>query len=962
MGQTASQTQEEGYDSKDDTLEQDQFRNHEHSSDEPVFSSQIHNAGNSALLPPRRPAKIKYTSSSRSRFDSAQALSPVSSRKMSNSSPYSSSPVPSSIDFSIQAEVDGKLPHPSDKKAESKRRKRERRESRRAAKLAERQAAASATLELADEPSRFAEIWDAHEAVLAAKREQEEEEPEPPVGEPVGGVVESRNTTSKKRRRESRIQVEDGPQRKSKKRKNPQNDTTSIATEHNEPSYGYTIEEPEVSGNSEINFNELAEHFYSGRKRKSQADAAEAGSETVEPRDSLDINGRSGIDLAGNGPVGTEVDGQAETYGDDFSDNGVSGMAWGTLSAAHVITGLQATASATSANEPIRDNHPSEPVLPGVIVGEETNHEAQDGMDVDGRAAPNHIGEVTDDDIEVPSSLPLPRSNGEPGAQGRATNTTSTGSKRVAKQDFFSRMADNYDESISSQSPSAAALSHKSGKGKRIAVSEGDNIAGPSTANGKSVPPKVKDMLNSPGGERAPITPSTESMVRVREIKTPVTLSGAFSELEIQNLTEAIERFRDDHKMIQHHVNELIHSNPKESRAGELWECIMAACPGRSRQKVINQTRRKFHNFVARGTWTAEQDQELREMFERYGNKYSLIGQLINRHPEDIRDRVRNYIICGDKLRKDVWSQEETDRLVTIVEQAIEEIRSQRAKLGQDNIRPVEDDINWQMVSQGMERTRSRLQCIAKWKAIKPHLAGGGLDGDAAPVEEIIQQARETATTMSYRNRSFVIKGILKSGANADSRIPWLKVRTELGNQWTRPPLMIVWFRLRRTIPNWQSLNVKEMSTILLQKFQETHKLEYPSDISQQDDLAEYREIEYRIRRGRKSNPTPKSAAIVGKESDEDDEDEREEQDETTQETSQERPPSVDLGTGSAGEKEEREVEDSEPEASNRGQSRRRLHTRPRGKRARAEDLEHDDSDNQSSDTNASQVSSIPAR
>ncbi|KAI0185264.1 hypothetical protein EV127DRAFT_315178, partial [Xylaria flabelliformis] len=299
--------------------------------------------------------------------------------------------------------------------------------------------------------------------------------------------------------------------------------------------------------------------------------------------------------------------------------------------------------------------------------------------------------------------------------------------------------------------------------------------------------------------------------------KTPATLSGAFSDFEIRNLTQSIERFRDDHGMTQVAVNDLIHRNPKEARGTELWERIMATCPGRSRQKVINQTRRRFHNFVARGTWTTEQDQELRQLYEHHGSKYAMIGQMINRHPEDVRDRIRNYIICGDNLRKDQWSQEETTRLIAIVEQAIAEIRRQRSLQGLDDSRPVEEDISWQLVSLGMDRTRSRLQCIAKWKSLKPQLSGGGLDGEVVPIEEIIQQARETATTMSYRNRFLIINEILKTNANADSRIPWLKVRTELKGKWTRPPMMIVWFRLKRTLEGWQSLNVKETCTLLLQ-------------------------------------------------------------------------------------------------------------------------------------------------
>ncbi|KAI8628132.1 hypothetical protein F5Y19DRAFT_439757 [Xylariaceae sp. FL1651] len=584
---------------------------------------------------------------------------------------------------------------------------------------------------------------------------------------------------------------------------------------------------------------------------------------------------------------------------------------------------------------------------------------------VNRKAIPYNINGISDEDSEVPSSVPRPSSAGEASAHRNATTTVSSGRKRVVKPDFFSRVVEEDDNKNDFQSPTAAALSRKKDKGKQVATLQYDTEAGPSVTNGKSKQPKITGVLGdnaSVDGDDAG-TPLTQSVVRLRTPKAPVTLSGVFSDFELRNLSQAIERYREDNGKTQYEVNELIHSNPKDSKTGELWECIMATCPGRSRQKVINQTRRRFHNFVARGTWTPEQEQELKQMYDQYGNKYALIGQLINRHPEDIRDRIRNYLICGDKQRKDQWSQEEQDQLIAIVEQAIAQIHQERVKRGDMSDRPVEEDINWQLVSQGMGRTRSRLQCISKWKAVKPQLAGGGLDGETAPIEEIIQKARETATTMSYRNRFLIVKAILRTGASADSRIPWLKVRTELSLKWTRPPLMVVWFRLRRTLPNWQTLNVKEICTLLIQNFQHTHMLEYPSEENSDLDFdAEYREIEYKIKRGRKSGTSAKSPAIVTKNNDDDDDEAiRDQLDATGEEATEEalvshhhRRSSVDLGVGSIGE-DEPEVEDSEPEV----HTRRRRSTRSRGNHI---ELQEGVSDSQSSDTNASQVSSIPAR
>ncbi|KAI0542609.1 hypothetical protein GGR58DRAFT_256018 [Xylaria digitata] len=871
-------------------------------------------------------------------------------------------------------------------------RKRERKESRRAAKLAKQQAEASSSLEAGQEESLFSDIWLSQERAAATKQEKQDEEDlgiemvEPQIVE----LVESQTAVSKKRKRKSHTHAEDEPQHSSKRHKNSDSGTSAIPAGSDGEAHSDAIEEPETSDNGDINFNDLAEQLYSGRKRKSRRDATEeesgpvieTASEHEEPVEDMDVDERIESGLVRNELVESEADDEVERYQDDDidhdyhnNDDGSDDLALEAPSTRHAITTRSTSTSMENSSQPTHVTRNDE-LVTGILHDEVVDHEVQNGVGIGEGVVSSHI-DSSAYDVEVPSSMPHPSSAGEDSTKRRSANKTNSGRKRVPKTDYFRRMVDQIEKDTGNQSPSTAALTRRNekGKGKQIAALEDEAQAGPSTANGRARKHKITNMLkDSPDAEAA--TPSSESVVRLRTPKTPVTLSGAFHESEIQSLNQAIEQFREDHGMTQRQVNDLVHSNPKESRAGELWERIMATTPGRSRQKVINQTRRRFHNFVARGTWTPEQENELRQMYEQYGNKYAQIGQFINRHPEDVRDRIRNYIICGDKLRKDQWSQEESDKLVAIVEQAIAEIRSQRAKRGLNDDRPVEEDINWQLVSQGMGRTRSRLQCISKWKAIKPQLTGGGLDGETAPTEEIIHQARETATTMSYRNRSLVIKEILKTGANADSRIPWLKIRNELEGRWTRPPLMVVWFRLRRTVPNWQSLNVKEICTLLLQNFNNTHKLEYPDEAGNELDLkAEYREIEYKIKKGRKNNPNIKSAAFISKTSDDEDENDeegeteiaiREQLDATNDEAAEaeaeaevprgKRHDSVDLGASDK----DREVQDSEPEAQARSHRRRR--------RARSEshvkrrDIRQDESDDQSSDTNASQVSSIPAR
>ncbi|KAJ8124634.1 hypothetical protein O1611_g9005 [Lasiodiplodia mahajangana] len=655
------------------------------------------------------------------------------------------------------AEIDDASAHTlaqGQRKMEKQRRKEERRAAKRAKQEQEQQQEQQlvSRLENVEEPNHLAEILDSQEHMIAARRQRvEEAPPEAYTNEP----AKVQNTSSKKRKRRSRNPADDTSERSPKKSKSPSSRKDGIAAEQDKLARDDVIEGPEESSNGGINFKDLAEQHYRRRKkdkRKSHHDAlvdesglsTETGLGPGEHSRILETDDQMEADLSRNGLGGHEAPNRIEVhqggdadhvYDSDNSDN----MASRAISTGHIITADQFSSSARDSSN-------------------------------DGNTALGYV--------EIPSSVPRPGSTDGPGAIRSATNRTSTGRKRVVKPDFFSRIVDEVGESIN-QSPSTAALlrREKKGKEKLVPSSEYETRTSPPSTNGKPRRSKATNMLDGD----VSMTPPTSSVNRTQTPTTPVTLSGAFSELEIRNLSRAVERFRDGHNMTQPQVNELIHSNPKGQSAVEFWGSIVATCPGRSRRQVMDQTRRRFHNFVARGTWTAEQDQELRQMYEQYGNKYAMIGQAINRHPEDIRDRIRNYIICGDNQNKNRWSQEEVDQLIEIVEEATAEIRRERDMRGQDDNLPVEEDINWQMVSQSMGRTRSRLQCIVKWKAIKAKLNGDGLDGETLSVEEIVQQAWDTATTISYRNRRIIIQEILKSSVNTDSRIPWLTIRRELG-------------------------------------------------------------------------------------------------------------------------------------------------------------------------------------
>ncbi|KAI1139353.1 hypothetical protein F5Y05DRAFT_345577 [Hypoxylon sp. FL0543] len=428
--------------------------------------------------------------------------------------------------------------------------------------------------------------------------------------------------------------------------------------------------------------------------------------------------------------------------------------------------------------------------------------------------------------------------------------------KRVAKQTFFDRTGE------------------RNTNGTKDHASSSSPVAGPSKVASKKQL-KVSAMLK--GHPEDSPEPQVSSS---RQLATPKTknsyphqlIKGQFSEFELRNITQAVERWRDEHNLTQVEVNDLIQGNPKEVGSHQFWSRIAATCPNRSRQKVINQCRRKFHNFVARGTWTPEQQEELKRMWEMHGNKFSIIGKLINRHPEDVRDRIRNYVVCGENRRVDPWTQEEEAKLQSIISDALRIIRSQRQDKRRKTQEPDEDLIDWQRVSELMDRTRSRLQCIQKWKLMNRQQANrGSIDGgEVLPVDQIIQNARDEAGTLSSRERYRIVKAIRACDVNSDSRIPWAKVRSQhLNDQWSRPTLMVVWSRLKHSIPDWNVMSVPEVIHRLSKKYHETRQLEYPSE-DDYDPNAEYTEIERKVNRMLKvHHRTPKTPNTVIKTDDE---------------------------------------------------------------------------------------------
>jgi hypothetical protein len=303
-------------------------------------------------------------------------------------------------------------------------------------------------------------------------------------------------------------------------------------------------------------------------------------------------------------------------------------------------------------------------------------------------------------------------------------------------------------------------------------------------------------------------------------------------------LDKIVQEFRQEHDMTQFEINELMKQNPREKLPNELWNRLEAACTTRKRQKIINVCRQRFHNFVARGTWTAEQDDELMEQINRYGQKWSVIGKNINRHQKDVRDRWRNFLICRGKIVESHWSPEEESRFLDIVLEALRIFGEQR-KAHPDifGSKTNEQLVDWGIISERMGHSRTRLQCQEKWRRLR---AAHKLDDRFADqLPEWIpygaswrhDKARKELRQFTHEDKYKLVCAISEADVRSDAKIPWAKVEERMGlkGKVERVTLMIMWSRLRAAVPDQEDKNTTQCAEHLVEMYESEGGL--PADI-----------------------------------------------------------------------------------------------------------------------------------
>lgn len=472
----------------------------------------------------------------------------------------------------------------------------------------------------------------------------------------------------------------------------------------------------------------------------------------------------------------------------------------------------------------------------GSLAVNTNNHEAEATMaQTNGNmAAPN-------DESRTTGHLPATQTPRGERSSAHTTPRSSRTYSRQPKPSFYERSAEDTAQAFAELPSNEVAATPRATKSKakrRLPVDVPDAESAPSKRQRSSLlgPPKSSNAPKTPKDADAPNnTPGRRKAPETATRNSTGYLTGVFTKTEVSQVEGAVEAFRQDHGLEQHELNAMIQQNPKDpsikdnSLHEELWSRVLDACPTRPRQKLLNWCRQKFHNFVARATWTPEQDEELRQMVRQHGTRWNVIGQLINRHQKDVRDRWRNYLVAGSSQKKHQWSQEEEKEFLEIVGEVLSIFRKERERDPNNDMfksgRTDEELVDWNVVAERMKHTRSRLQCQEKWRRMRESskINATILAGQLEPDQRWrLRRARMEVASLSHADMYHIVLAIrnMDGGAKDDASINWKAVLDSQRKKYHRYTGMLLWHRLRQLVPDHETKNVQDCAKELITMYQ----------------------------------------------------------------------------------------------------------------------------------------------
>ena len=325
---------------------------------------------------------------------------------------------------------------------------------------------------------------------------------------------------------------------------------------------------------------------------------------------------------------------------------------------------------------------------------------------------------------------------------------------------------------------------------------------------------------------------------------------GMFTEREITKIEALRNAYCEEHEINKWKFNEFIHA-PVRGNADvvELWDSIHELFPYRTRMSVSRFCRRKFHNFPARGVWTESGDEMLRKAVAEKGNSWKAVGALINRFPEDCRDRYRNYHVNAENRNRTHWTEAETKNLCWAVYDCMLARKAEAKKAKEEKYRgrdmpesePEDSDqeirdmklINWQAVSDRMGESggsRSRLQCSFKWGKLKK----AERDQYMREIRDMLKDHKKSEgrkpkwrhrrairklRNMKSGDRHHLLQALLTCDVEKEENIHWRKLGDEeFRARWTTRDKKAAWEVFKKGVPGSDTADYRDVVQHLLDK------------------------------------------------------------------------------------------------------------------------------------------------
>ncbi|KAG4430359.1 hypothetical protein IFR05_014163 [Cadophora sp. M221] len=334
---------------------------------------------------------------------------------------------------------------------------------------------------------------------------------------------------------------------------------------------------------------------------------------------------------------------------------------------------------------------------------------------------------------------------------------------------------------------------------------------------GKSTTPKSSTSKAKTPKSRTPKLPPSSQV-------TPASKGARIPEEDVRTIADAVESYREEYDLKQSDLNDIIQGQATNENGRRFWSYMYEEVPHLLKPKVQNHCRRNFHNFEARGSWTPEADQDLRDAYERNPGKWKQIGAELNRFSEDCRDRWRNYLVCGDNQRKEIWDKEEEETLKEVVEELLALVHKGEGRSSKHVDKDDYTKLDWLKVSEMMRHTRSRLQCITKWKSI--------LEREDADTEDLVafqpisktnwrlEEAETIARKMRAPEKLQLLYYIRDSKAGKEGKIPWQTIQQDLSIKERKMALRVCYRNLKEHIPDNEDMKLQDVVSALIDLYE----------------------------------------------------------------------------------------------------------------------------------------------